>query len=453
MSLGTALYGDLYGTAAMREVFSVRSRLRAMLDVEVALARAEADVGVIPALAALAIAQAAQVDALDVEAIVAATQNVGYPVVPLTKQLAKLAGPDAGGYVHWGATTQDILDTATVIQLGRAFALLDADLAATIEALAQLALRHRDAVMCGRTHLQQALPITFGYKCALWLAPLVEHRARLRRAREDVRQLQFGGAVGTLASLGARGRDVALVLGAHLDLRVPDAPWHVDRSAFAGAACSLGLCCGSLAKIATDVALLTQTEIGEASEPYAPGRGGSSTMPQKRNPIASEYVLAAARGIHALVPLMLEAMAGDHERSTGPWQSEEIALAPLFVLASGAFAQSLAIARGLTTDLEAMRRNLDLTRGLIVSESVAMALAQTLGHGRAHAVVEQASARAAESNTSLRDALLGNPEVTSHYDGAQLDALLDPARYLGESGSVVDRVIARVRREQGEMDA
>ena len=442
---GTSLYGDLYGTTEMRAIFSVRSRLRAMLDVEVALARAEAHTGVIPAAAAEAIAQAADVDRLDLDAIVAATQNVGYPVVPLTKQLAKLAGPEAAGYVHWGATTQDILDTATVLQLGRALALLEADLAATIEALASHSRQHRDVVMPGRTHMQHALPITFGYKCALWLAPLIEHRSRLDRARDAVNQLQFGGAVGTLASLGTRGRAVALALGAQLGLRVPDAPWHVDRSAFAGAACAVGLVCGSLAKFALDVVLLMQTEVGEASEPYAPGRGGSSTMPQKRNPIASEYILASARGVHALVPVMLQAMAGDHERSSGPWQSEELALPQIFVFASATFAQSLAVAHGLTVDAERMRRNLEITQGLIVSESVAMALAERIGHGRAHEIVEKASSLAADSNISLRDALLRNDELPSVFDGQTLDTLLDPMKYIGEAGSVVDRVVERAR--------
>jgi 3-carboxy-cis,cis-muconate cycloisomerase len=444
-----ALYGELYGTTAMRDVFSLRSRLAAMLEVEVALARAEARAGVIPSAAAEAIANAADVDRLDVDAIIAATQHVGYPVVPLTKQLAKLAGTEAGGYVHWGATTQDILDTATVLQIERAFALLDADLAATIGALAEHAQRHRDDPMAGRTHLQQALPITFGYKCALWLGPLVDHRARLARARDEVRQVQFGGAVGTLASLGARGRDVALALGGELGLRVPDAAWHVDRSAFAGAACAVGLVCGSLAKFATDMMLLMQTEIGEASEPYAPGRGGSSTMPQKRNPIASEYIVASARGVHALVTVMLQAMAGDHERSSGPWQSEEPVLPQLFVFASATFAQSLAVARGMTVDLARMRRNLDLTGGLIVSESVAMALAQTLGHGRAHAIVERASSLAAQSSLSLRDALLRDADVAAEFDGKALDSLLDPVSYLGDAGAVVDRVVARAFADLG----
>jgi len=445
LSAGASLYGDLYGTAAMRDVFCMPSRLRAMLDVEIALAQAEARVGVIPQTAAGAIAAAADVARLDIPAIVAGTQLVGYPVVPLTKQLAELAGADAGGYVHWGATTQDILDTATVLQLRRAFALLEADLTAVTRALSERALLHRDDVMAGRTHLQHALPVTFGYTCALWLAPLIEHRSRLSRAREAVECLQFGGAVGTLASLGERGRDVAIALGAELGLRVPDAPWHVDRSAFAQAACTLGLVCGSLAKFATDVALLMQTDVAEVAEPYEPGRGGSSAMPQKRNPIACEYVLATARGVHALVPVMLQAMAGDHERSTGPWQSEELALPQIFVLASATFAQARAIAGGMTVDVARMRRNLATTGGLIVSESVAMALSDKLGSRQAHDVVERACLLSFESGIDFRDALLREPAVSGVYDGEAIAELLDPLRYTGDAGGVVDRVVKAAR--------
>jgi 3-carboxy-cis,cis-muconate cycloisomerase len=443
---GIQLYGALYGTPAMREIFSVRRRLGAMLDVEVALARAEGQLGVIPAAAAEAIAAAAGVDRLDVETIVALTQNVGYPVVPLIQQVAQLAGNDAGRYVHWGATTQDILDTATVLQLRDAFELLESDLAAIARALVSRAQLHRGDVMAGRTHLQHALPITFGYACAVWLAPLLDHVERLRSVRERVLTLQFGGAVGTLASLGKHARDVAVALAEGLQLRVPDAPWHVDRSVFAEAAAAVGVACGSLAKIATDVALLMQTEVAEVFEPHAPGRGGSSTMPQKRNPIACEYVLATTRGVHALVPLMLQATAGDHQRSTGPWQTEEIALPQIFVLASAAFAQTRTIAEGMTVDAARMRHNVDATAGLIASEAVAMALAEHVGHSAAHAIVSDACATAITAQQPLLDELVTRPEVTHYFDRAALEQLLDPARYLGESGAIVDRVVRRAAR-------
>ena len=440
------LFGSLYGARVVRDVFSARERVRAMLRFESALARAEARCGIVPRDAADAIAAAADADRIDLDAIAAATEHVGYPVVPLTKQLAALAGADAGRWVHWGATTQDVLDTATVLQLDVALAAIEADVRGIAVALAERAGAHRDDVMSGRTHLQHALPVTFGYVCALWLAPIVEHLERLRALRERVRVLQFGGAVGTLASLGARAREVAIELGDVLGLRVPDAPWHVDRSAFAETACALALVCGSLAKFAGDIVLLAQTEVGEVAEPHEPGRGSSSTMPQKRNPISSEYVLAATRGVDALVPLMVGAMAGDHQRSTGPWQSEEIALPQICILTSAASAQALLVARGMRVFTARMRRNLDASGGTIVAETVSMALAETLGHARAHEIVETASSKSLASGRTFGDVLAETPEVAQRFDRDALARLLDPLRSTGEAGAVVDRVLARAAK-------
>jgi 3-carboxy-cis,cis-muconate cycloisomerase len=439
----TDLYGSLYGTHAMRDVFSAHARIAAMLRFEVALARAEAELDIIPVAAAEAIARAAHVDDFDIDAIAASAENVGYPVVAITKRLAALAGEDAGGYVHWGATTQDVLDTATALQLGPAFDLLRADLLATIHALVALAQTYRNDVMAGRTHLQHALPVTFGYVCALWAAPLIDLVARIDAARTRISLLQFGGAAGTLASLGTRGREVGERMATQLGLRFPLTPWHVDRSAFADAVCTLALVSGSLAKIATDVTLLAQTEVGEVSEPHAPGRGGSSTMPQKRNPISSEYVIAAARGVAALVPLALGAMAGDHQRATGPWQAEEIALPQSFILASAAFAQARTLAAGMTVDTARMRENLLRGGGLIMAESVSMALAERVGHGGAHALVERASSYVYAQGGKLLDALAADADVTTHLDRATLEKLTDPAAYLGDAGALVDRVAER----------
>ncbi|MEA2666206.1 MAG: 3-carboxy-cis,cis-muconate cycloisomerase, partial [Candidatus Eremiobacteraeota bacterium] len=247
-------------------------------------------------------------------------------------------------------------------------------------------------------------------------------------------------------SLGTRGREVALALGRELDLRVPDLPWHADRSPFANAASALGLTCGSLAKFATDVVLLMQTEVAEVSEPHAPGRGGSSTMPQKRNPIAAEYAIANARAVRALVPVMLEAMAGDHQRSTGPWQTEELALPQAFVHASAAFAQAAALARGMTVHPARMRRNLAASGGLIVAEAVATALAPHLGHEEAHALVARAANDALESGRPFLDALAAIPAITRHLDRAELERRLDPAHYTGEAQAVVDRVTHLAQR-------
>ena len=438
------VWGTLYGTDAMRAAMGERAMLAAMLRVEAALARAEARLGIVPQAAADAIAAAAEVDRLDLSALAAATRNTGYPVVGLVRQLSALAGPEAGRWTHWGATTQDILDTALVLALREGLALIGRDLDAVIAALAARAREHRDTVMAGRTHLQHALPVTFGLKCAVWLAPLLSTRERLAQMAPRLFRVQFGGAAGTLASLGDRGLDVVRELARELDLAEPDVPWHVARDAFAEAVSLLGLLTGALAKMATDVMLLMQTEVAEAFEPHAPGRGGSSTMPQKRNPIACEYVIAQARGVQALVPLMLGAMAGDQERATGPWQAEALAIPQAMLLAHGALDQALLIAEGMTVDAARMRRNLDATGGLIMAEAVMMALAPLLGRGEAHDAVHHACDVALAEGIGLAEALGREPAVAAVLTPERIAAITDPASYLGAAGAFVDRVLAKV---------
>jgi 3-carboxy-cis,cis-muconate cycloisomerase len=443
------LYGGLYGTPAMRARFGERPFVQAMLDVEAALARAQARLGIIPEAAAAAITAAARVENLDLAELGRATRNVGYPVVALVKGLGRAAGPASSGYVHWGATTQDIMDTAQVLQIRGGLALIEEDLRRLVRALAARAGRHRDDVMAGRTHLQHALPITFGYKCAVWLAPFLDHLDRLAELRRRVETVEFGGAVGTLASLGDKGRAVVEALGGELGLAVPDAPWHATRERFAEVTSFLALVAGSLGKIATDIILLGQSEIGEVAEPHEEGRGSSSTMPQKRNPIASEYILAAMRGVHALVPVMLGALPGDHERSTGPWQSELLALPQIFVLTAGALAHGCAIAEGMTVDTTRMRANLDATQGLILAEAVMMALARAMGRDIAHHVLQEASSRALAERRHLADVLAEDARVAAHLDGASLRRILAPETYLGDAPGVVDRVLARAHRALG----
>ena len=428
----------------MRAVFSDAARLQRMLDVEAALARAEAKLGLIPAEAAAEISAKADVGRFDLETIGKGTALVGYPIVPLVKALGQACAGDAGRYVHWGATTQDIVDTALVLQLRDGLDLISQDLDGTETALAGLARRYRDTPMAGRTHAQHALPITFGFKCALWLAPLQRHRARLARLREEVALVQFGGAVGTLASLGADGIQVMAALAEELDLRVPPIAWHVGRDGLAEVAAFLGLLTGSLAKIATDVALLVQAEIGEVAEPYQEGRGGSSTMPQKRNPIACEFILACATNVRQLVPVMLGAMVQDHERATGPWHAEWIALPQAFALTAGALHHARTMLEGLIVDPERMRRNLDLTRGMISAEAVMMALAPHVGRDEAHHLVAAACQRAIADGTHLRDALAADPEVTRHLSAPRVDELLDPGNYTGLAAAFVDRVLAQL---------
>jgi 3-carboxy-cis,cis-muconate cycloisomerase len=438
------ILGTLYGSDAMRAVFDERAYFQRMLDVEAALARAQAQRGVIPAEAAAAIAGAARIDKLDTAELAASARTVGYPVVGLVDGLARAAG-EAGRWTHWGATTQDIMDTATVLGVRHGLRLVRTELQAILRGLVQQAERHRRTVMAGRTHLQQALPITFGLKCAIWAQPFITHLQRLDQLRPRVEQVSFAGAAGTLASLGAEGVAVMTALAAELGLDAPTAPWHVVRDGLAETVSFLGLVCGSLAKIATDVVLLAQTEVAELAEPHAEGRGSSSTMPQKRNPIAAEYVLAAARAVHALVPLMQGAMAHDHERGTGPWQAEALALPQAFVLTHGALLHARAIAEGMVVDIRRMRRNLDLTGGLILAEAAMMGLAPHLGRGEAHHVVQRACDAVRAQGTTLADALASDPDVAGRLDRSAIALLTEPATYLGSSQAFIDRVLAAAR--------
>ncbi len=441
----SAIYGTLYGSDAMRAVFDDHAGLRRMLEVEAALATVQARLGIVPADAAAAIAAAAQRVRLDDAALAASVRNVGYPVVGLVAALAREAG-EAGRWTHWGATTQDIMDTALALQLRAALDLLRGEVAGAVRALAALAQRHHASAMPGRTHLQHALPITFGLKCAVWLMPLLHHLTRLDQLRPRVELVQFGGAAGTLASLGAQGIEVMEALAMELRLHAPAAPWHVARDGVAEAVSFCGLLCGSLAKIATDVILLAQTEVAEIAEPHVEGRGSSSTMPQKRNPIASEYILAAARATQALVPLMQGAMAQDQERATGPWQAEALALPQAFVLTHGAAVATRSLAEGLVVDAVRMRRNLDATGGLIVAEAVMMGLAPHLGRAAAHHVVRQASDAALAEGIPLAAVLARMPEVASRLDAAAIARLTDPENYLGSTGAFIDRVLRAARQ-------
>ena len=436
----SAIFRDAFGTPAMRAVFCDEAAVHRYVEVEVALAAAEARIGVIPQEAATAIRQGARPETIDLDRLKAETDVVGYPIVGVVHQLAKQVG-EAGRYVHWGATTQDIMDTATVLQIREALALIDGDLTAIEAALAALAAKHRSTVMAGRTHLQHALPVTFGYKAAIWLNMVRRHRQRLAELRPRVLVGQFAGAAGTLASLGDKGLAVQDALMDELSLGRPEAPWHVARDGLAEAVTFLGLVTGSLGKIATDVVLLMQTEVAEAFEPFVQGRGSSSTMPQKRNPISCELILAAAKVVRSQVGLMLDAMLADHERATGPWQLEWVALPQAFLAASSALHQSRFMLEGLIVDAGRMRRNLDLTGGLIVAEAVMMALAQHVGRGAAHDLVYGACRAALDKGTILLAELGRLPEVTRHLDGNRLAELTDPVNYLGSAPAMIDRVL------------
>ena len=438
----SALFRDMFGTAEMREVFSDRALIERYIEVEIALAKAEARCGVIPEQAAVQIAELSRFESLDLAHMQHETEIVGYPILPLVEQLSKLCG-EAGRYVHWGATTQDIMDTAVVLQVRAALALVERDIQAVRGLLAELAVRYRDTPMAGRTHLQHALPITFGYKVAVWLSMFDRHAERLLELRPRVEVGQFAGAAGTLASLGDKGLEVQEALMAELGLGVPQATWHVARDGLAETLNFLGLVTGSLGKVALDVMMMMTSELGEVYEPFVKGRGASSTMPQKRNPISCELMYAAAKGVRQQAGLMLDAMIQDFERSTGPWQAEWIAIPEAFALSAASLGQAKFMLAGLEVRTERMRQNLDMTRGLIVAEAVMMGLAPALGRQVAHDVVYAACRVANDDGISLLDALLARPEVTDRLERAELERLTDPANYLGLAPQMVDRALAR----------
>jgi 3-carboxy-cis,cis-muconate cycloisomerase len=440
--LDSALFKDSFGTPAMRGIFEDAALLARYTEVEIALAKAQGRLGVIPAQAAKDIAAKCDASKLDPARLKQETETVGYPILPLVRQLAAQCG-EAGKFLHWGATTQDIMDSAVVLQVRDALALIEQDLAALRSILARQAKRYRDTPMAGRTHLQQALPVTFGYKLAIWLSMIDRHAERLAQLRPRVLVGQFAGAAGTLASLGEQGMAVQEALMAELGLARPAATWHAARDGLAEAVNFLGLVTGSLGKIAYDVMLMASTEVGEVAEPFVQGRGASSTMPQKRNPISSELILAAAKAVRQHAGLMLDAMVQDFERATGPWHAEWIALPEAFILTGGALHQAKFMLDGLIVDEARMRGNLDMTHGLIVAEAVMMGLAPHLGRNEAHDVVYDACRSVAEKGGSLADALAKLPSVSKHLDRQALEKLTDPANYLGAAREMVDRVVGR----------
>jgi len=442
-AIDSAIFRDLFSTPAMRGIFSDASRLQYYLDIEAALARVQARLGIIPAVAAAEIVRHCRAEAFDIAALKTQTERIGHPVLPVVQQLVGLCADGHGEWCHWGATTQDITDTAMVLQIRDALDLVEADLRAIAASLALLAEKHRDTVMAGRSNLQQATPITFGYKCAVLLAGFQRHLQRLAELRPRVLVGEFGGATGTLASLGADGLRVQAALCAELGLGQPEIAWHTMRDRIAELGCFLGLVTGTLGKISLDVKLLMQTEVAEVFEPFHAGRGGSSTMPQKRNPVSCNYIHASAAMVRQHVAALLEAMVEDHERATGPWQIEWVAVPEIFCLSAGALAQTRHLVAGLVVDPMRMRANLDITKGLVVSEAVMMGLGPTLGRQRAHDVVYDICRAVIAGEGSFLDLLAEHAEIKPHLDREALAALLDPANYTGLAGEMVDRVLAR----------
>ena len=437
---------DAYFTApAMRAIFCDHGRVQGMLDFEAALARAEARVGVIPAEAVAAIEAACKAEFYDFPTLAMAIGSAGNSAIPLVKALGKriaCASPEAERHVHLGATSQDAMDTGLVLQLRAAVELLESDLATLADGLARQAKRYGDTPLAGRTWLQHATPVTLGMKIAGWLGAVTRHRQRLGELKPRLLSLQFGGASGSLAALGDKAYAVADALAQELGLGLPEQPWHTQRDRLVEFAGVLGLIAGSLGKLGRDLSLLMQTEAGEVFEPAAPGKGGSSTMPHKRNPVSAAVLIGAATRAPGLVATLLAAMPQEHERSLGLWHAEWETLPELCCLVSGALQQALLVVPDLEVDAARMRHNLDLTQGLVLAEAVSIALAQRIGRDAAHHLVERCCRQAVEEGTHLRAVLGANTEVAAQLCADELDRLLDPAHYLGQARRWVDRAVA-----------
>ncbi|HYZ20925.1 MAG TPA: 3-carboxy-cis,cis-muconate cycloisomerase [Rhodopila sp.] len=441
--IDSTIFGNIFSTDPMRAVWSDENRTRHYLAIEAALARVQARLGIIPQGAADEIVSVCHISRIDMAKLRAQTERIGYPVLGVVSQINALCRDKLGEYCHWGATTQDITDTATVLQIREALALVEDDLSAISAALAKLARRYRDTPMVGRSNLQQAVPLTFGYKMAGLLSAIERHRERLAQLRPRVLMGEFAGAAGTLASIEHGAMETQAGLMEELGLAQPVIAWHTIRDTIAEVGAFLGLVGGTLGKLSVDVKLMMQTEVGEVYEPFAPGRGSSSTMPQKRNPISSCYIHAAISVVRQHAAALMDAMVADHERSTGPWEIEWIVLPEAFCLLAGALKQSRFLLEGLEVDEARMRDNLDMTHGLVVSEAVMMGLGRYIGREYAHDLVYDICREAIRQKRPLLGLLAENEEIMRHVTREQLAAWCDPANYLGQSGVMVDRVLAR----------
>ena len=436
------MFKDLLGSDEMRAIFSDGGTISAYLEVERALAKVQAKLGIIPQEAADAIIEHAHLQNIDLERYEKRTQVVGAPILPVVEEIVAAVPNGLGEWAHYGTTTQDIMDTALVLQVRQAFETIERDLTKISRALQDIAREYRDTPVAGRSHRQHALPVTFGFKVAVWLSGIERHRTRLAEIKPRVLVGQFGGAAGTLASLTEHGFAIQDGLMKELGLRTPEATWHTMRDTLTESVTFLGLVTGTLAKIGCDIALMMQTEVGEVYEPFLPGRGSSSTMPQKRNPVGTEMMMVAAETVRADVHMMLGGMLQDHERGSGPYKFELIALPRAFIAAAAALMHAVEILPGLEVQEDRMRKNLDATHGLIVSEAVMMGLASALGRQTAHDIVYDACRAAIERDTTLLEVLRGMPEITQHTTDEALAAMCDPGNYVGLAGEMVDQVLA-----------
>lgn len=437
-------FSDLFSSLEMREVFSDAGRIRAWLQAEAALAKAEADCGIIPFDAAEKIADAARLENLDLTAMKAEYDRVGFPILPLVHQLSKVCDLESARWIHWGATTQDIIDTGLVLQMREGLALIESDIQAILDALSLLVREHRHTVMAGRTFQQQAAPITFGYKAAVWLDEMLRHRERLPDLKRRALVCQLGGAVGTLSTLGRDGINVRGKLSERLALEEPAITWHTARDGWAELVHWLAMVGTTLGKIAAEIATLMRSEVGEVREPYRPGRGASSTMPQKRNPVAAPPVIAIASRLRECVGSQLSAMIQEHERAVAAQTLEWLVIPEAFVLLSGALRHSRETLENLDVDTGQMRQNLNAGDGFLMAEAVMINLATQTGRNEAHKLVSATAERAIDSGRPLRDELLADTRIMEHLTETDVDRLLEPANYLGCVDEMIDAVLSKL---------
>jgi 3-carboxy-cis,cis-muconate cycloisomerase len=436
------LFGTLFVPDSTRAAVGDKAWVAAMLEFEAALAAAEARAGVIPGEAAAAIAAACEPERFDAATLAREGRAAGNPAVPLVRALTEAVEDDAARFVHWGATSQDVLDTAAMLVARRALALIDDELDGLAAACARLADEHRDTAMPARTLLQHALPTTFGLKAAGWLCSVDDARRRLAALPLAV---ELGGAAGTLAALAPEGIRVLGHLAEELALEEPVIPWHTSRARVGEIGAALALAAGALEKTAHDVVLLSQPEVAEVSEPAGDGRGGSSTLPHKRNPVGSVLAIACAARVRGEVSILLATMGQEHERAAGAWHAEWEALGGALAYTGGAAAAVREVVEGLRVRPERMRENLDLTRGLVLAESVSMALRERIGRSQAHELVESASRRAVESGRSFREVLLADEEIRARLPGEDIERALELDGYVDDAAALVDRALTRYR--------
>ena len=437
-------FDPIFRCEPVAKLFRDDNFLQRMLDFEAALADAEATSGVIPSSAANVIAAKCRVELFDKQKLAEAAARAGNLAIPLVKQLRTLVAADnkdAAGFVHWGATSQDPIDTALVLQLREALPLISADLEKMCDRLAKMADQHRDTPIVARTWMQHAIPTTLGIKFAGWLDALVRHRERFHEMQNRCLALQFGGAAGTLAALGSQGSIIAKHLSEQLKLPLPQMPWHSHRDRLSEIATTLGLLTGTLGKIARDISLHMQTEIDELREPAEEGRGVSSTMPHKRNPVACAMILAVATRVPGLVAIMLTAMLQEDERGLGGWHAEWETLPEIVCLTAGAMHHLANVVPRLEIDVKRMRENLELTKGLIFAEAITAVLGEKIPRSQARELIDAASERAIKEKRHLRDVLCDDQKIATHLSSDQLDKLFDPRHYTGASDEFIDRVI------------